>query len=66
VTLAAGDAQNYNLLLQTEKPFNPASKNTRIQTDGVRGVAAVRKYQAPTSENNGAQNVTVNVEKQQN
>jgi hypothetical protein len=33
VTLAAGDTQKYNALLQTKDPFNPASKDTAITTD---------------------------------
>jgi hypothetical protein len=64
VTLAAGDAQNYNLLLQTTNPFNPASRNTIIQSNGARGVAVVKKYQAPRQEESGAQDITVNVGKQ--
>jgi hypothetical protein len=64
MTLAAGDTQNYNLLLQTTDPFNPASRDTRIRSDGERGVAVVRKYQAPQQGENTSQNITVNVGKQ--
>ena len=41
VTLAAGDAQKYNAMLQTKDPFNPASENTAITTDGQRASDAV-------------------------
>jgi len=41
VTLAAGDAQKYNAILQTEDPFNPMSKDTAISTDGERASDAV-------------------------
>lgn len=45
VTLAAGDAQKYNAMLQTKDPFNPASENTAIETDGQRAADAVNhKY----------------------
>ena len=62
VTLAAGDAQKANMLLQTANPFNPQSQNTAIETSGVRASDAVRKYE--NSQKSGAaqpQNVTVNV-----
>jgi hypothetical protein len=62
VTLAAGNTQKQNMLLQTVNPFNPQSENTAIETDGVRASDAVRKYQ--TSQQPGAEpptNVTVNV-----
>ncbi|TSE02345.1 hypothetical protein C1D09_030260, partial [Mesorhizobium intechi] len=39
VTLAAGDTQTHNSLLQTVDPFNPASRNTRIEGDGQRAAA---------------------------
>ena len=41
VTLAAGDAQKYNAMLQTKDPFNPASEDTAITTDGERASDAV-------------------------
>lgn len=41
VTLAAGDAQKHNAMLQTKDPFNPASKDTAITTDGERASDAV-------------------------
>jgi hypothetical protein len=62
VTLAAGDAQKQNMLLHTNDPFNPASRDTRIGTDGGRAADAVIRYK--TSQQPGAappQNVTVNV-----
>lgn len=63
VTLAAGDAQKYNAILQTKDPFNPVSNDTDIETDGQRAADAVEyKYKkvlkpgaAPPA------NITVNV-----
>jgi hypothetical protein len=45
VTLAAGDTQKANMLLQTVKPFNPDSQNVAIDTDGQRAADAVKIYQ---------------------
>jgi hypothetical protein len=62
VTLAAGDDQKANMILHTKDPFNPASRNTAIDTDGQRAADAVQKYR--TSQQQGAAppgNVTVNV-----
>ncbi|ESX61384.1 hypothetical protein X760_11075 [Mesorhizobium sp. LSHC422A00] len=47
VTLAAGDTQKFNSLLQTVDPLNPASKNTRIEGDGVRAAAIANNYKFP-------------------
>ncbi|MER8826445.1 hypothetical protein NKH73_10545 [Mesorhizobium sp. M0938] len=47
VTLAAGDTQKYNSLLQTVDPLNPASRNTRIKGDGVRAAAVAQSYKFP-------------------
>ncbi|MEI8717353.1 calcium-binding protein [Mesorhizobium sp. ISC11] len=44
VTLAAGDANRSNMLLQTVDPFNPNSQNTHIEGDGARAVAAFNAY----------------------
>ncbi|RWC25915.1 MAG: hypothetical protein EOS27_27065 [Mesorhizobium sp.] len=44
VTLAAGDANLQNQLSQTVDPLNPNSNNTKIETDGLRSVAAVQRY----------------------
>jgi len=60
VTLAAGDTQKFNSLLQTVDPVNPNSNNTKIEGDGTRTVAVIQKYRvppppAPTT------NMTVNV-----
>ncbi len=41
VTLAAGDAQKHNFMMQTKDPFNPASNDTAIPTDGERASDAV-------------------------
>ncbi|RVB75846.1 MULTISPECIES: hypothetical protein [unclassified Mesorhizobium] len=47
VTLAAGDTQKYNSLLQTVDPLNPASKNTAIEGDGARAAAVAQSYKFP-------------------
>ncbi|MER8437773.1 hypothetical protein NKH36_21990 [Mesorhizobium sp. M1312] len=47
VTLAAGDTQKYNSLLQTVDPLNPASKNTTIEGDGARAAAVAQNYKFP-------------------
>lgn len=47
VTLAAGDTQKYNSLLQTVDPLNPASKDTAIEGDGARAAAVAQAYKFP-------------------
>ncbi|WP_245318334.1 MULTISPECIES: hypothetical protein [unclassified Mesorhizobium] len=47
VTLAAGDTQKHNSLLQTVDPFNPASRNTHIESDGARAAAVANNYKFP-------------------
>lgn len=52
MTLASGDANNTNRLLQTVDPFNPNSNNTQIEGDGQRIAAVVLRYrgiQPPTA-----------------
>ncbi|UCI25786.1 hypothetical protein [Mesorhizobium sp. B2-8-5] len=49
ITLAAGDSQKANQLLQTVDPYNPAANNTKIEGDGARSVAVVQKYKYPAS-----------------
>ncbi|WP_181165056.1 MULTISPECIES: hypothetical protein [unclassified Mesorhizobium] len=49
MTLASGDSQKANQLLQTVDPYNPASNNTKIEGDGARSVAVVQKYKYPAS-----------------
>ncbi|WP_265517351.1 hypothetical protein [Nitratireductor luteus] len=44
VTLAAGDVQKYNMMLQTTNAFNPASEVTEIPSDGKRAADAVERY----------------------
>ena len=63
VTLAEGDAPHHNVMLHTVDPFNPASKNTKIEGDGKKGAGAVWKYwllqsgeAAPAQPATGAQN----------
>ena len=47
ITLATGDAQRHNLMLHTVNPFNPASQNTKIESDGARGTRIVAKKRLP-------------------
>lgn len=63
VSSAAGNTQKHNSMLQTSNPFNPASDDIAIETDGQRASdAVVWKYknaqQAPAAPQ---PNVTVNV-----
>ncbi|WP_245520229.1 hypothetical protein [Mesorhizobium sp. M00.F.Ca.ET.217.01.1.1] len=44
MTLASGDSNKQNQLLQTVDPYNPASNNTKIEGDGARSAAVVQKY----------------------
>lgn len=44
MTLASGDANNTNRLLQAVDPFNPNSNNTHIEGDGQRSAAVVLRY----------------------
>lgn len=43
-TLASGDANSTNQLLQTVDPFNPNSNNTHIEGDGQRSAGVVLRY----------------------
>ncbi|TPI13093.1 hypothetical protein FJW06_15740 [Mesorhizobium sp. B4-1-3] len=61
MTLASGDTQKANQLLQTVDPYNPASNNTKIEGDGARSVAVVQKYKLPPSTPAPTTNMTVNV-----
>ncbi|RUY28883.1 MULTISPECIES: hypothetical protein [unclassified Mesorhizobium] len=47
-TLAAGDANHANVLLQTVDPFNPNSNNTHIESDGQRIAGVVQRYRGTT------------------
>ncbi|WP_246674357.1 hypothetical protein [Mesorhizobium sp. B4-1-1] len=60
MTLAAGDSQKANQLLQTVDPYNPASNNTKIEGDGARSVAVVQKYKYPASASGPAASTTAN------
>ena len=60
VTLAAGDTQKFNSLLQTVDPVNPASNNTKIEGDGARATAVIQKYRVPPPPP-PTTNMTVNV-----
>ena len=60
VTLAAGDTQKFNSLAQTVDPFNPASKNTRIEDSGVRAAGVAQRYKIPPPPP-PAPTITVNV-----
>ncbi|WP_217568801.1 hypothetical protein [Mesorhizobium sp. GbtcB19] len=46
MTLASGDANHTNQLLQTVDPFNPNSNNTHIEGDGARSVAVIQQYKS--------------------
>lgn len=48
VTLAAGDSNRQNSLMQTVDPFNPNAKKTHIEDDGSRAVAATAKARQVT------------------
>jgi hypothetical protein len=62
MTLASGDSQKANQLLQTVDSYNPASKNTKIEGDGARSVGVVQKYKLPpTAAAAPTTNMTVNV-----
>jgi len=43
-TLASGDANNVNSLLQTVDPFNPSSNNTHIEGDGQPSAGVAQRY----------------------
>ena len=60
MTLAAGDTQKYNSLLQTVDPLNPSSKNTAIEGDGARAAGVAQRYRIPPPPP-PAPNITVNV-----
>ncbi|MDX8496394.1 hypothetical protein RFN29_33270 [Mesorhizobium sp. VK22B] len=60
MTLASGDTQKANQLLQTVDPYNPASNNTKIEGDGARSVAVVQQYKVPPPPP-PTTNMTVNV-----
>ena len=64
VTLAAGDTQKHNLLLQTVDPFNPNSEVTAIPTDGQRAADAVRKYRTSQQAGAAAPQTVINVGQQ--
>ncbi|TPN74534.1 calcium-binding protein [Mesorhizobium sp. CU2] len=44
MTLASGDANNTNRMLQTVDAFNPNSNNTHIEGDGQRSAGVVQRY----------------------
>ncbi|MGX5799718.1 hypothetical protein ACWGS9_00535 [Bradyrhizobium sp. Arg314] len=60
MTLAAGDSQKANQLLQTVDPYNPASNNTKIEGNGARSVGVVQRYKVPPPPPPST-NMTVNV-----
>jgi hypothetical protein len=45
VTRAFGDANATNQATQTIDPWSPAAKNSRIETNGKRAAASVRRYE---------------------
>ncbi|PBC01418.1 hypothetical protein [Mesorhizobium sp. WSM3860] len=60
MTLASGDSQKANQLLQTVDPYNPVSNNTEIEGDGARAVGVVQRYKVPPPPP-PTTNMTVNV-----
>ncbi|TPO05162.1 hypothetical protein [Mesorhizobium sp. B1-1-5] len=44
MTLASGDANYTNRLLQTVDPFNPNSNNTHIEGNGQRSAGVAQRY----------------------
>lgn len=44
VTLRAGDAQQWNRVVQTTDPWPPYVKNTDIDVDGQRAAVGIRRY----------------------
>ncbi|RWA76266.1 hypothetical protein EN836_08300 [Mesorhizobium sp. M1C.F.Ca.ET.193.01.1.1] len=60
MTLASGDSQKANQLLQTVDPYNPASNNTKIEGDGARSVGVIQRYKVPPPPP-PTTNMTVNV-----
>jgi len=60
MTLASGDSQKANQLLQTVDPYNPASNNTKIEGDGARSVAIVEKYKLPPTTSAPTTNMNAN------
>lgn len=53
MTLASGDANQTNSLLQTVDPFNLKSNNTHIEGDGQRTLAVIQRYKSPASAGGG-------------
>ncbi len=49
VTLRAGDAQQWNRVVQTTDPWPPYVKNTDIDGDGQRTAVGVRRYSTGTT-----------------
>lgn len=60
VTLAAGNSQKHNMLLQAAEPFNPSARENRIPTSGKRTALVMERYQGPPATSTGP-SVTVNV-----
>ncbi len=60
VTLAAGDAMQWNQAVQTIDPWPPAASNTAIPGDGKRLTGVIDGYQLPQAAP-PPQQVTVNV-----
>jgi hypothetical protein len=54
VTLAAGNAKNWNLAVQTIDPWPPHAEDTSIEHSGKRIAAVVRDYQGDPQQSVGA------------
>ncbi|BCH09963.1 hypothetical protein MesoLj131c_42210 [Mesorhizobium sp. 131-3-5] len=61
VTLAAGDSNHANQLLQAVDPFNPNSQNTHIQSDGQRVAGVVQRFRGTTLVPPARNGIVVNV-----
>ncbi len=61
VTLAAGDAVQWNLAVHTIDPWPPAASNTTILGDGKRLAGVIDDYQSLPAEAPQQPQVTVNI-----
>ncbi len=55
ITLAAGDAQNWNKVVHTADPWPPYAMNNHIPGDGKRTAEVIRRYSTSTSTDAGGE-----------
>jgi hypothetical protein len=55
ITLAAGDAQNWNKVVHTADPWPSYVMNNHIPGDGKRTAEVIRRYSTSTSTNAGGE-----------